>query len=98
DRVRVVGRQAPVAIHVLVGDADHAGTAGFNALAKAHARFLELYRRADLVEAEAALEDTRKLAPADLQAFYDLYGERLQTMRRNPPAGDWDGVFAAGQK
>lgn len=98
DRVRVVGRRAPVAIHVLVGDADHAGTAGFGALARAHAHFLACYRRADLVAAQAALEEARKVAPAGLQAFYDVYDDRLRTMRRDPPASDWDGIFAAGEK
>jgi len=33
-----------------------------------------------------------------LEVLYDLYDERLEEFKVNPPPADWDGVFVATSK
>ncbi|HTJ57392.1 MAG TPA: adenylate/guanylate cyclase domain-containing protein [Devosiaceae bacterium] len=98
DLVRVVGRREPVPVHVLLGDAAHAETPEFRALAAAHARLIAAYRAIEVEAAEAALAEATALAPPDFAKFYDLYAERLGEMRQAPPLAGWDGVFTSRQK
>jgi adenylate cyclase len=98
DRVRVVGRQEPVAVHVLVGDAEYAGTPAFAGQRASHGRFLASYRRAEIDEAQAALAEARRGKTPALDGLYDLYAQRLAAMKLMPPDKEWDGVFAAERK
>ena len=98
DQVRVVGRTEPVAIFTLLGNEAFAGTPEFSALAAAHGRMLDAYRGRDFAAATGALEEARKLAPAHLASFYDIYAKRLVSLAANPPAPDWDGVFNVIEK
>jgi adenylate cyclase len=98
DRVRVVGRSEPLPVHVLLGDAAYGQSGPFLALEAVHLRLLAAYRALDFEAAETALASTRALAPPSLAGLYDVYGERLATMRRDPPPVDWDGVFTAREK
>jgi adenylate cyclase len=98
DLVRVVGRQEPVPVHTLLGDAAYAQQDGFRALAAAHGRMIASYRSADLAGAEAALQAARAAAPEALEKLYDKYAERLEAMRLDPPPPGWDGVFTATEK
>lgn len=98
DRVRVVGRQTPVAILALVGDADYANSPGFAALATAHENLLAAYRGGAHDTADAALAVARQAAPASLAGLYRLYAERLAALRLAPPAADWDGVWVFERK
>lgn len=98
DRVRVSGREAPVVIHALLGDADTARSADFEAFAARHERFLDLYRTGDPHAARTALAQAKEVAPAALETAYALYEERLKAMEIERPRPDWDGVFVARQK
>jgi adenylate cyclase len=98
DRVRVVGRQEPVAVHVLVGDAEYAGTPAFAGQRASHGRFLASYRRAEIDEAQAALAEARRGKMPALDGLYELYAQRLAAMKLMPPDKEWDGVFAAERK
>jgi adenylate cyclase len=96
DRVQVVGRQEPLTIHALLGNAAEAASGGFAATRAAHERLLAAYRALDFAGAETALAEARATAPS-LSALYDLYAERLAAMQAAPPAV-WDGVFVSRQK
>jgi adenylate cyclase len=98
DHVRVVGRSEPVAIFTLLGNEAYAATPEFAALAAVHGQMLDAYRRRDFAAAANLLEEARKLAPAYLAAFYDIYAKRLGSLASNPPAPDWDGVFNVIEK
>ena len=98
DLVRVVGRTEPIAVHALVGDAAHAASAEFQTLRDAHAAFLKAYRAGRFDLAEGALANVASHAPAGLSHLYELYVERLATLRADPPAAGWDGVFTAREK
>jgi adenylate cyclase len=89
DRVRVKGKQEPIAIFEPLGP--RAGLT--EALQLAAARFAEVlarYRTQAWNEAETMLSE---LAARDGQVLYALYLERIRHFRANPPPTDWDGVF-----
>jgi len=89
DRVRVKGKQEPVAIFEPLGP--RAGLTEAQQLAAARfAEVLANYRAQAWEEAETMLSE---LAARDAQALYALYLERIRHFRANPPPADWDGVF-----
>ncbi|MBN9068046.1 MAG: adenylate/guanylate cyclase domain-containing protein [Rhizobiales bacterium] len=98
DLVRVVGREEPIRIFTLVGDAHLAGNEGFRAFREAHERFLDIYRRGDMDSALAALADASAIAPDQLAGLYAVYRDRLTVLAKTPPEPGWDGVFVAERK
>jgi adenylate cyclase len=94
DLIAVKGKAEAVRIFTLLGDADHARSAEFAALAEHHAAMLACYRAQDWQGARAALGQCRG-RDARLDELYDLYDERLAYFADNPPSRDWDGVFVA---
>ena len=98
DRVRVVGRNEPVQLFALLGDAQLAQTADFQAMTQAHAQVLALYRAGDF---DAALDALRALRmrtnAASLSALHALYVQRLEQLIKHPPM-QWDGIFTATSK
>jgi adenylate cyclase len=98
DLVRVVGRTRPIAVHALLGDAAHAASAEFQTLRDAHKVFLGAYRARRFDSASDALANAASHAPAGLRHLYELYVERLATLRADPPGEGWDGAFTAREK
>lgn len=94
DLIKVTGKDEAVRIYTLLGDAAYGATPGFTKLAERHAAMLGHYRVQDWTRAQAALCQCRDRDPR-LAPLYDLYEERLAYFAANPPAPDWDGVFAA---
>jgi adenylate cyclase len=97
DQVRVKGRDTPLRIFTLIGDAQVAASAAFQQLKEVHANLLGAYRRQDWPAAHVALAFCRPLAPA-LAALYDVYEQRIAEFEVSPPPPDWDGVFVAASK
>lgn len=97
DRVRVVGRQEPVVLHILLGDEAMAGSAAFQALRAAHSTFLAAWSKGDFAAAGQHLEKVTALAPQNLLGFYQIYADRLTDLRAHPPAA-WDGIHTATKK
>jgi len=97
DLVRVKGRDTPLRIFTLLGDAQMAASDGFRQLKEVHANLLAAYRRQDWPAADVALAFCRPLAPA-LAALYDVYEQRIAEFEVSPPPTDWDGVFTAATK
>jgi len=97
DRVRVKGRDTPLRIFTLIGDAQVATSDPFIGLREAHAAVLAAYRRQEWQAARAALALCRPLAPS-LAALYDVYEQRIAEFEVSPPPPDWDGVFVATTK
>jgi adenylate cyclase len=97
DQVRVKGRDTPLRIFTLLGDAEMAKSAAFQQLKDVHANLLAAYRRQDWPAAHVALAFCRPLAPS-LAALYDVYEQRIAEFEISPPPPDWDGVFVATTK
>jgi adenylate cyclase len=99
DCVRVVGRDAPANLYVLVGDEAVARSPGFQRFATAHDEMLAAYCARDWDKAEARLVRLREGAAGfGLTKLYELYVERVRSYVTEPPPAEWDGVYAAQQK
>jgi adenylate cyclase len=98
DRVKVVGREHPITVFALLGDAGFAGSGPFRDLRQAHDHFLDAYRSGDIAGALVALEAVSAMAPESVSGLYHVYGERLALLAETPPEPGWDGVFVAERK
>ncbi len=86
--MRVKGRQKPLRIFTVLGEAPVAE------LAAGHKAMIDAYRHQNWPAAAAALAACRRMAPA-LKAFYELYEDRIADYSSQPPPADWDGVYVA---
>jgi adenylate cyclase len=89
DRVRVKGKDVPITIYQPMGyesvlsDQEKERISQWNA-------FIELYRKQDWDLAQARLDH---LIQSEANCFlYEVYAERMNAMRANPPGAGWDGV------
>lgn len=99
DRVRVVGREQPVAIFALLGDQTTAATDSFGALATAHAAMLDAYRQRDWDAATDHLGTaTAQPNATPLATYYADLAGRIAAFAANPPPAGWDGTMTATQK
>ena len=90
DHVRVKGKDNPEAIYEPVALISEASKALHDEVKLFH-EMRRLYRKQDWDQAELQLMNLQRMTP-DL-ALYRLYVERVAYFRKNPPGGDWDGVF-----
>jgi len=90
DRVRVKGKERPVAIFEPCSPAASAPEALKAEIAQ-FAQALACYRAQDWQAAEAMLQDLAHRHPES--RLYALYLERIAHFRAHPPGDDWDGVF-----
>ncbi len=99
DKVRVVGRDTPERVFVLLGDETLAQTPEFTTLLDRHSTMLIAYRSAqwDAARQQLSLLDERA-ERFGLGKLYALYGEKVAALITNPPPADWDGVYDALSK
>jgi len=90
DRVRVKGKDEPVAIFQPLGLEDQVDQAKRNEI-KLWNQALKLYRSQDWDMAELQLINLRKASANG--ALYDAFLERITTLRAHPPEAGWDGVW-----
>lgn len=95
DRVRVVGRNAPVTLHALIGEEGE--SAADSDLLPAHATFISAWQAGDFSSARLHLQDLLKRSPNPLSGTHALYRDRLAELPETAPSG-WDGVFTASAK
>lgn len=99
DLIKVKGKTLPVRIYTLVGDEAVAVSEEYVALRQCHDLMVAAYRAQDWARMEELLTECRRLgAVYGLEGMYDLYGERLNDYRANPPGENWDGVYVATSK
>ncbi|MBI2308645.1 MAG: adenylate/guanylate cyclase domain-containing protein [Rhodocyclales bacterium] len=89
DRVRVKGKDEPVAIYEPLGLVGEVGKDVLDAL-KLWQQVLRLYRAQDWDQADVQLYNLTRQAP-DCK-LYQLYAERIAYYRQHPPGEGWDGV------
>jgi adenylate cyclase len=89
DRVRVKGKNEPVAIFEPIGLTAELDDATRTALGQWHAA-LALFRAQQWEQAASLIQKLQTQYPDHY--LYALYLENIDTFRRNPPGPDWDGV------
>ena len=94
DALRVKGRLAPLDVYELM--AEGAADANLAARVTQYELALSLYREQKWDEAAAALIALHERYPEDAPAL--ALHRRIEKLRLDPPAADWDGVFVAKDK
>ena len=99
DLVRVIGRDAPEVVYVLLGDEVLAADPAFQGFAAQHQAMLAAYRDQAWSKAAKLIAAQGKAADIyGLSKLYEIYAERVQAFAADPPGQDWDGVFLATEK
>ncbi len=98
DLIQVIGREKPVHIFTLIGDAEYAQSVEFKKWEAAHNAMLAAYRIADLSCAAQDCKEAAELASDNMKQYYKIYQKRIVKLTKNPPPEDWDGVFIAKTK
>ena len=99
DLIQVKGKKQPEAVYTVLGRAEVDGDPRCRELRDLNARMLACYRKQDWSEALTLIERCRKLANGfDVSGLYDMYVERIEAYRADPPPPDWDGVYEAESK
>lgn len=89
DRVRVKGKDKPVAIFEPLGEYAAQDSATRQELELYH-QALQLYRHQDWNEAESIFKSLQNKTPSRL--IYKIYLDRIAYFRTHPPETNWDGV------
>lgn len=90
DHVRVKGKDKPIAIFEPIGLVAEVDKATLEELKLFH-EMRRLYRKQNWDQAELQLMNLQRISPQT--ALYKIYAGRVAYFRKNPPAGDWDGVY-----
>ena len=106
DLIKVKGKTEAVRIHTLMGDPELAQDSEFLELKDIHKRVLSTYRDQDWNGVVAAMNEARDKVKTmsgkglvhELPRFYDLFAERMEEYKQDPPSAEWDGVFIATSK
>ena len=98
DLIAVKGKVEAVRIFTMLGDATMKDDPEFQKFAAMHADMLETYRAKDFDGTLAKLAECRAAEKYRLTVLYDLYEERSNAYKVEPPPEDWDGVFRATSK
>ena len=100
DLVRPVGKDIPVRIFALLGDADVKEEIDFKNFKKLFEAMLQSYRAGAWAEASDKLSAAEMHQPAgfDLSALVVTYRERISEFTKLPPPKNWGGVYQAARK
>ncbi len=101
DMIRVVGKEVPENIFALLGDETLFADPAYQTANESNAAMLAAYRARDWDAMERALAQVQSDLMAlgmPLEAYIEMYQERLTNLRAEPPGDDWDGVFASTKK
>jgi adenylate cyclase len=99
DRIQVKGKTQPERVFTVLGRADLGRNPDFLELHELTTKMLRYYRAQNWTQALDAIELCRKAAEGfGVGALYDMYAERIEAFRHNPPPPDWNGVYEAESK
>ena len=99
DLVRVVGRDTPERVFVLLGDEELAGSPEFADLRGSHNAMLAAYRAAKWDDARSQMPMLASHAGQfGLSQLYAMYDTRIAALIADPPPASWDGVYEAREK
>lgn len=95
DLIRVKGKKDAVRIYGLIGNDQYKKQRFYGPWAEAHARMLALYRSGQFDAAMKLCRECVELSEGRMRFFYELYMQRAQMLKDNPPPADWGGVYEA---
>jgi adenylate cyclase len=99
DLIQVKGKKEPEAVYAVLGRSEVEQDPRCKDLMKLNAEMLALYRKQNWDAALALIDRCRKITNGfDLDGLYDMYMERIEAYRTDPPGPDWDGVYEAETK
>ena len=99
DLIQVKGKKQPEAVYTVLGRADIDDDPDCRELRELNARMLASFRQQQWDEARRLIDRCRKLANGfAVSGLYDMYVERIEAYRANPPTPDWNGVYEAETK
>jgi len=99
DLIQVKGKTQPEAVFAVLGRAEAEQDPRCGQLRELNAQMLARFRKQKWDETLSLIDRCRKLADGfDVAGLYEMYVERIETYRADPPGPDWDGVYEAESK
>ena len=99
DLIMVKGKKQPEAVFTVLGRSEVEADPRCQELRATNAQMLGRFRKQQWDDAIGLIAHCRKFANGfDLSGLYDMYEERIELYRAQPPAPDWDGVYEAETK
>jgi adenylate cyclase len=99
DLIMVKGKKQPEAVFTVLGRSEIEADPRCKDLRDANAQMLGRFRNQRWEDAVELIARCRKFANGfDLAGLYDMYEERIELYRAQPPGPDWDGVYEAETK
>ena len=99
DLIMVKGKKQPEAVFTVLGRSEVEADPRCQELRATNAQMLGRFRKQQWDDAIDLIARCRKFANGfDLSGLYDMYQERIELYRAQPPGSDWDGVYEAETK
>lgn len=98
DLIRVKGKQEPERIFALIGDEELAKTPEFIEWQDTHNAMLANYRKRDFDTAQQLIQKCLKLNNGQINAYYEMFDDRIEGLKAAGLPEDWDGVYVATSK
>ena len=99
DLIMVKGKKQPEAVFTVLGRSEVEADPRCQELRATNAQMLGRFRSQQWDGAIELIARCRKFANGfDLSGLYDMYEERIELYRAQPPGPDWDGVYEAETK
>ncbi|MGN6750254.1 MAG: CHASE2 domain-containing protein [Xanthobacteraceae bacterium] len=99
DLIMVKGKKQPEAVFTVLGPSEVEADPRCKELRDVNAQMLGRFRNQRWDEAVELIARCRKFANGfELSGLYDMYEERIELYRADPPGPDWEGVYEAETK
>ena len=99
DLIQVKGKKVPETVFTVLGGAEVGQDPRCRELSELNASMLAAYRKQQWDDARRIIDRCRKLANGfGVDGLYDMYVERIEVYRAEPPPPDWTGVYEAESK
>jgi adenylate cyclase len=99
DLIQVKGKTQPEAVFAVLGPAEVEQDPRCGELRDLNGQMLAHFRKQDWDGALELINRCRKSVNGfEVAGLYDMYEERIEAYRADPPGPDWDGVYAADSK
>ncbi len=99
DLIQVKGKKQPESVFAVLGRAEVEQDPLCAQLRELNGQMLACFRKQQWDETLALIARCRKVANGfEVAGLYDMYEERIETYRADPPRPGWDGVYEAESK